>query len=256
MVSDSYGVNPVTIAYSVTTTAFCNYWSLTEMEFRYLQPEDAEAAAEIHIEGQPGTVLTLMGHDFLVELYRAISCSEWGEGIGVFDDGQLVAQTAMAVSSPKFFAEFKTRHLWRVAWPITLSVIQKPKIISYIIQGWDYADQTRSPEQEGDVIFLGVKRAYLRHGLAPELVRHMFGWANLIGLKSANFMIEKRNRAMRWMVAQLNDLHVAHEFVAYGRQMLFYKVPIASNLEDAKLPLGQPYTPAYVYSKNGKGEKM
>ena len=91
----------------------------------------------------------------------------------------------------------------------------------------------------------------MRAGLGPELVRHMFGWADLIGLKSANFMVEKRNRPMRWMVGQLNGLNVAHEFEAYGRKMLFYKVPIADNTEDAKLPLGQ--TSAYMFSKNGAG---
>ncbi len=223
------------------------------IEIRYLQPEDAVAAADIHIEGQPGTVLTLLGHRFLVELYRAVSQSKWGEGIGAFDNDRLVAQTAMAVSSTKFFAEFKRKRLWRIAMPVALTILQNPKIISYIVKGWGYADQTRSPEQEGDVIFLGVKREYLRLGLGPTLVQHMFGWANLIGLKSANFMVEQRNRPMRWMVSQLNGLHVAHEFEAYGRKMLFYKVPIAANLEDAHVPLGQPYTPAHVYSVNGRG---
>ncbi|MBN1993030.1 MAG: hypothetical protein JW953_10030 [Anaerolineae bacterium] len=223
------------------------------MEYRYLQPNDADAAAAIHIEGQPGTVLTLLGHRFLVELYRAVCASKWGEGIGVFDNGQLVAQTAMAVSSTKFFSEFKKRYLWRVTLPVALSVLNKPKIISDVVKGWSYADQTRSPEQEGDVIFLGVKQEYMRLGVGPELVRHMFGWADLIGLRSANFMVEKRNRTMRWMVGQLNGIYVAHEFEAYGRQMLFYKVPIAANVADAKVPLGQPYTPAYAYSKNGAG---
>ena len=221
------------------------------IRYHYLQPADAEAAAEIHIEGQPGTVLTLLGRPFLIELYRAVCHSQWGEGIGAFDDGRLVAQTAMAVSSEKFFTEFKRRWLWRVAGPVAWSVIRNPTIITYIIKGWSYADQTRSPEREGDVIFLGVKKEYLRHGLGPDLVRHMFGWAETIGLTSANLMIEKRNRPIRWMIGQLNGLYVAHEFEAYGRQMLFYKVPIAANLENAQLPLGQPTTPAYVYSKNG-----
>jgi ribosomal protein S18 acetylase RimI-like enzyme len=223
------------------------------IEFRYLQPEDAEAAAEIHMEGQPGTILSLLGHRFLVEIYRAVARSQWSEGIGAFDNGQLVAQTAMAVSSSRFFSEFKFRYMWRVALPVALAVIRNPRIISYVIKGWSYADQTRSPEREGDVIFLGVRREYLRHGLGPEMVRYMFGWADLIGLQSANLMIEKRNRPMRWMIGQLNGLYIAHEFEAYGRSMLFYKVPIASNLEDARLPLGQPYQPAYVYSDNGRG---
>lgn len=223
------------------------------MEFRYLQPKDAAAAADIHIEGQPGTVLTLLGRRFLIELYRAVCASQWGEGIGVYDNDVLVAQTAMAVSSTKFFAEFKRRYLWRVSLPVALAVAKNPRIVSDVVKGWSYADQTRSPEREGDVIFLGVKREYLRQGIAPEIVRHMFGWANSIGLTSANFMVEKRNRPMRWMISQLNDLYVAHEFEAYGRPMLFYKIPIASNLQDARLPLGQPFTPAYNYSKNGRG---
>ena len=42
------------------------------IEYRYLQPEDAEAAADIHIEGQPGTVLTQLGRPFLTEMYRAV----------------------------------------------------------------------------------------------------------------------------------------------------------------------------------------
>jgi ribosomal protein S18 acetylase RimI-like enzyme len=223
------------------------------MEYRYLQLQDAATAADIHSEGQPGTVLTLLGHPFLVELYRAVCRSQWSEGIGVYDDGQLVAQTAMAVSSPRFFTEFKRRYLWRVSAPIALSILKNPKIISYVVKGWSYADQTKSPEREGDVIFLGVKRAYLRQGLGPEIVRYMFGWADQIGLRTANFMVEKRNRPMRWMISQLNDLYVAHEFEAYGRTMLFYKVPIASNLDNALLPAGQPCTPAFEYSKNGTG---
>jgi hypothetical protein len=221
------------------------------IEYRYLLPDDADTAADIHIEGQPGTVLTQLGHPFLVQLYKAVSYSRWGEGIGAFDDGRLVAQTAMCVSSARFFSEFKRKYLWRVAAPSAVSVLKHPTIISNVVKGWSYADQTRSPEREGDVIFLGVTRDYVRHGLAPEIVRYMFGWANLVGLKSANFMVEKRNRPMRWMIGQLNDLYIAHEFEAYGRQMLFYKVPIAANLADAKLPGGAPFTHAHIYSKNG-----
>jgi hypothetical protein len=80
----------------------------------------------------------------------------------------------------------------------------------------------------------------------------MFGWAGSIGLKSANFMIEKRNRPMRWMIGQLKELYVAHEFEAYGRSMLFYKVPIAPNLADANMPVGQPHCVSYI-SANGRG---
>jgi GNAT superfamily N-acetyltransferase len=222
------------------------------IKFRYLQPEDAPSAAALHVEGQPGTVLTQLGKPFLTQLYRAVAYSEWGEGIGAFDGDRLVAQTAMAVSSAKFFSEFKWKYLWQVSLPASVAVARNPSIVSNVVKGWSYADQTRSPEREGDVIFLGVTRDYMRHGLGPEIVRYMFGWANLIGLKSANFMVEKRNRPMRWMISNLNDLYVAHEFEAYGRTMLFYKIPIAANLGNAMLPDGKPYRHAHIYSKNGR----
>jgi ribosomal protein S18 acetylase RimI-like enzyme len=223
------------------------------IDYRYLQPEDAEAAADIHIEGQPGTVLTRLGREFLIELYRAISCSEWGEGFGAYDGGNLVAHAAVLVSSSRFFSEFKLRHLWRVAWPVSRSVLRNPRILVDVVNGWSYPEQTRSPEREADVLFLGVKRAYLRQGLGPELVRCMFGWGHANGLTSANLMIEKRNRAMRWMIGELHGLYIAHEFEAYGRSMIFYKVPVADNLADARLPSGRPYTPAHTYSQNGQG---
>lgn len=218
------------------------------IEYRYLQPADAEQAADIHIEGQPGTVLTLLGRQFLIELYRAVATSEWGEGIGAFDDGKLVAQTAMAVSSDKFFSEFKRKHLWKVILPVIWAVLHNPKILLYVVQGWNYAGQTLSPEREGDVLFLGVTHSYMRAGIAPEVVRHMFGWADYIGLTSANFMIEKRNRPIRWMISRLNGLYIAHEFEAYGRAMLFYKVPISANSATACLPDGEPCTQAHIYT--------
>ncbi len=226
------------------------------IEYRYLQPEDAGTAAEIHIEGQQGTILTLLGRSFLQEFYRAVCVSQWAEGIGVFDGRQLVAQTAIAVSSDKFFNEFKKRHLWRVVAPVALSVLRHPQIISHVVKGWSYADQARSPEREADVLFLGVKHDYMRHGVAPELVRHMFGWGGSIRLNTATFMVEKRNRPMRWMIGQLNGLYIDREFEAYGRHMLFYKVPIAPNLDTALMPLGQPRTPAYIYSDNSHGEPL
>ena len=222
------------------------------IEYCYMRPEDAPVAAGIHIAGQQGTTLTLLGRSFLEEFYRAVCCSEWAEGVGAYDDGELVGFVAVAVSSDKFFSEFKLKHLWRVAIPAGWAVLTQPKIIKYVVQGWNYSDQTQSPERECDGLFIGVKREYVRLGLAPTMVKTMFAWANSIGIKTVTFMIEKRNRPMRWMVGFMNDLYVAREFEAYGRTMLFYKAPIAANLEGAEMPKGTPCTPAHIYS--GKEE--
>lgn len=222
------------------------------IEFRYLPLEYVTAAADIHIEGQPGTVLTRLGRSFLVELYRAMCVSKWADAIGVFDGDRLVGLGAIASSSEKFFAEFKRRYLWRVAVPSALAVLKDPAILKNVVEGWRYTDYAQNPERECDVIFLGINRQYVRLGLGPELVRHMFGWANLLGVNTATFMVDKRNRPMRWMVSQLNGLQIAREFEAYGRKMVLYRVPIESNVPGSKLPLGQPVVHAVTFSKNGR----
>ncbi|RME99261.1 MAG: hypothetical protein D6768_15420 [Chloroflexi bacterium] len=223
------------------------------IEFKYLPLDYVDEAADVHIEGQPGTVLTRLGRSFLQELYRAMCVSKWADAIGAFDNDRLIGLGAVAVSSEQFFAEFKRKHLWRVAVPSALSVLKDPAILKNVVDGWRYTDYAQNPEREGDVIFLGISRDYMRHGLGPEMVRYLFGWCHMVGLNTATFMVDKRNRPMRWMVSQLNGLQIAREFEAYGRKMVLYRVPIAPNQADAKLPLGNPVVPAARYSKNGRG---
>jgi ribosomal protein S18 acetylase RimI-like enzyme len=125
--------------------------------------------------------------------------------------------------------------------------VRHPKIILHIIKGWGYAVQGGNLEREGDALFLGIKREYMRHGLAPELIRYSFAFMGSIGVETTTFMIEKRNRAMHWMISQMKGLQVIREFEAFGRKMILYRVPIAPNLTGTKLPLGEPYTPAHNY---------
>jgi hypothetical protein len=48
---------------------------------------------------------------------------------------------------------------------------------------------------------------------SPELVRYSFAFMGSIGVETTTFMIEKRNRAMHWMISQMNGL-VIREFEA------------------------------------------
>jgi len=59
---------------------------------------------------------------------------------------------------------------------------------------------------------------------------------------------------VRWLVShQLKGFYLDHEFKAYGRTMMFYKVPIVDNLAEAKMPQGRPVVPAHTYSEDETG---
>ncbi|MFQ5610685.1 MAG: GNAT family N-acetyltransferase [Anaerolineae bacterium] len=204
--------------------------------YRMLAPRWAADAAEIHAEGQPHTVLTRLGHRFLTEFYRHQCESDYGACIGAFDGQKLIGIITMGLPNTRLFAEFKRKRLWRVAPAVVLQMIRHPNLLGYLGQSWRYTDIAESPDNEADVLFLGVRKAYQRAGVAPELIKYVLGWMGANGFPYCSMMVEKRNRALRWVISDLVNLEIVKEFDAYGRKMLLYRLPVMDNQAGALIP--------------------
>jgi GNAT superfamily N-acetyltransferase len=61
----------------------------------------AHQAAEIHVEGEPGTLLTNLGKPFLTTLYAEVCHSEWGFGV-VALDGEVVTGVGIKKKDAEF----------------------------------------------------------------------------------------------------------------------------------------------------------
>lgn len=207
-----------------------------DYSYRMLAPRWASDAARIHAEGQPHTVLTKLGHHFLTEFYRHQCESQYGACIGAFDGDELVGIITLGLPNARLFDEFKRQRLWRVAPAVALQMIRHPDLVRFLWQSWKYTDIVETGEDEADVLFLGVKKKYQRLGVAPELIKCVLGWMGAHDVPYCLMMVEKDNRALRWVISSLVNLEIAREFEAYGRTMLLYRLPVMDNQEGTRLP--------------------
>lgn len=200
------------------------------MEMTPLTPEHARQVAEIHAEGQVGTFLTRLGLDFLTTLYAAMPESPWVFGSVVMDGETVAGVGVVALDTDQFFRDVKRRHWPRLLWCVARQVLRHPSLIGEIVQSVRYPAKLSAPPGEAEILFLGIRRAYVRQGIAPNLLDHLLDEAYRRGCSSATATIDRRNRAIRWMIATLPGVYVDREIELHGKTMLVYR---------ASLPLGK-----------------
>lgn len=191
-------------------------------------PGHARQVAEIHIEGQPGTFLTRLGPDFLTQLYRAMASSEWAFGSVIVDGEQVVGVGVVALNTARLFRDIKLHHWQHLVWPVIRQMLRQPALLGELIQSWRYPTRIVAPPGDAEMLFFGLRRAYMRHGLGPRLLDHLMEAAYQRGFSTLSALIDKRNRPVRWMIASLPSLRVDQEITLHGKTMLVYRVQLGS----------------------------
>jgi ribosomal protein S18 acetylase RimI-like enzyme len=162
------------------------------MEYRLMEPHHAHQVAEIHIEGQPGTLLTKLGKPFLTRLYMEICGSKWGFGV-VALDGQVVAGVGiLTTSTSQLFRDLKRRRLLHLLLPIIPQLLTHPQLVLDVYQSWRYPAKvgvsrehaisgngtssaaqnkvTTDPKQkDAEFLFLGIRQAYRGQKIASGI---------------------------------------------------------------------------------------
>ncbi len=153
------------------------------IEYQLMKPHHTDQVAEIHIEGQPGTLLTNLGKPFLTRLYAEICRSEWGFGVVAMDGEEVVGVAILTTSTSKLFRDLKRRRGVQLLLPIIPRLVSHPRILLDVYQSWRYpakmgASQKRPTTDNGasggsqdqasksldredaEFLFLGVRKAY------------------------------------------------------------------------------------------------
>jgi GNAT superfamily N-acetyltransferase len=108
------------------------------MQYVPMQPRHAEQVAEIHIEGQPGTLLTKLGKPFLTTMYREICRSEWGFGMVALEGDKVVGVGVLTTSTRQLFRDLKRRRLVKLLLPIIPRLLTRPRLLLDVYQSWRY----------------------------------------------------------------------------------------------------------------------
>jgi ribosomal protein S18 acetylase RimI-like enzyme len=205
-----------------------------------MEPHHADQVAEIHIEGQPGTLLTQLGKPFLTNLYAEVCRSEWGFGV-VALDGEVVAGVGiLTTSTRKLFRDLKRRRALQLLFPLISRLLTHPRLLFDVYQSWRYpakmgASQkqptpqsdngaggnlqegvARSPDREdAEFLFLGVRKAYRGRKIGSGIFDTSVVFCRERGIGYLIAMVEHAN----WRLHQTASHHVARYGWRRIRQM-------------------------------------
>ncbi len=198
------------------------------MEYKLMAPHHASQVAEIHVEGQPGTLLTKLGKPFLTRLYTEIGRSELGFGV-VAVDGEVVAGVGvLTTNTSKLFQDLKRRSAVRLLLPIVPRLLTHPGILRDVYQSWRYPakmgpgrnrprsangtdggqhrQETEAPDRENaEYLFLGVRKAYRGQKIASGIFDASVGFCREREIGYLIAVVEHTN----WRLHQVASHHVA-----------------------------------------------
>jgi hypothetical protein len=194
------------------------------MEITSLTPSHARQVAEIHIEGQPGTFLTRLGIDFLVQLYAAIAASEFAFGRVALDGTVVAGAGIVALNTGQLFRQVKVRHWHRLAWPVARRMLRHPRLLGELIQSWRYPARNAVRPGDAEILFMGLRHDYMRHSLGPRLLADLLEVTSRRGCPGVTTLIDKRNRAVRWLIGDVPGCAIDHEVELNGKTMLVYRL--------------------------------
>lgn len=208
------------------------------MEYELMEPHHADQVAEIHIEGQPGTLLTKLGKPFLATLYKEICHSEWGFGVVAVDGGVVAGVGVLTTSTSRLFRDLKRRCAVQLLTPIIPRLLTRPQLLLDIYQSWRYpakmgashkvqvSDNGASGEQQGEpsgasprmdaeFLFLGVRKAYRGRKIASGIFDTSVVFCREREIGHLIAMVEHTN----WRLHQVASHHVARYGWRLIRQM-------------------------------------
>jgi GNAT superfamily N-acetyltransferase len=171
----------------------------------------------------------------LEALYEAMALSHRCFGTVLLDNQTVAGVGVVALGTDQLFGEIKRRHWHRLALPIIRQVIRQPSVVRAVLENMRYPVKLSAPPGEAEILFMGLRRPYMRQGIAPRLLNHLLDEAHQRGCPSATAIVDRRNRAIRWMVATLPGVYVDHEIELNGRTMLVYRAALPLNGKGAEI---------------------
>jgi hypothetical protein len=164
------------------------------MQYKLMEPHHAHQAAEIHIEGQPGTLLTKLGKPFLSTLYTEVCHSEWGFGVVALDAEVVTGVGILSTSTSRLFRDLKRRRAMQLMLAVIPRLLTHPHLVVDVYQSWRYpakmgvarkpstsdngarmgehneTNTTPNPKKkDAEFLFLGVRKAYRGQRIASGI---------------------------------------------------------------------------------------
>lgn len=195
------------------------------MQIRTLQKSDARPAALLHIEGQPGTFLTMLGPRFLEAFYAELGESENAYGFVAIEEGRDIGVVVGTTDTHALFREIILKHGLHLALPTLFSLFKHPNLLFSLLQSLFYPNKLDAKPGEAELLFIGVDAQERRHHIGTQLINALIEESRRRGATALKITVDVGNpRANAFY--QKNGLQVIGSFDLNGRKMNLYYMPL------------------------------
>jgi ribosomal protein S18 acetylase RimI-like enzyme len=191
----------------------------------------ANVAADLHIEGQPGTFLTSMGRAFLRALYAQMAVSPLCFGYVAVEGDEVVGVVTGAVDSGAVFKDLVLKKGHKLVLPVLGSVLRHPSLAIKIVQTLFYPAQTKPEPGECEMLYVASRADRRGQGIGHALWWAFADGCREKGYRSMALCVDVGNpTAVRFHERQ--GMRLAREFTMYGRPFRWYVLPLRQENSD------------------------
>lgn len=202
-----------------------------------LTQNHAATAARLHIDGQPGTFLTSLGHDVLTVLYQALPQSPVGFGFAAVADiskapNQPAGFVSATTSIGKLLVEMGTKRFLQFLPPLLKRYVQQPALAFRSIQTVIYpflvgGSSTETQQQTGkssetetaaELLSIMVEPEHRSSGIGTDLIEQLFSECCERGISVLDVTVDLANDGAQRFYRR-HGFAEHHQFTLYGRPM-------------------------------------
>ena len=221
-----------------------------------LAPSHAEAAAQLHIAGQPGTFLTSLGPEVLTVLYQALPQSPVGFGYVAVADSFIIAANSdldsalrtshstliqgfvsATTSVGRLFGEMGTRRVTQFLPPLVTRFVQQPSLLLRSVQTVLYPflghEQPASSGPGAELLSIMVAPTARSQGIGAQLMQALLAECAKRQLQWLDVTVDANNAGARRFYER-HGFGLAKTFTLYGRVMCGYQLRLTKSSDSVR----------------------
>lgn len=197
------------------------------MSYQYaaMKPEHADQVADLHIEGQPNTLLTRMGKGFLKTMYAEIVSSDWGFGVVALDGNVVIGVGVLSRGTKRLLNDLVRRRWWKLLPPALSTLVRNPGLSLELYRTWRYpkkvekgigkggkeggeegaTEKPRAHKDAGEFLYLGVRKSHRGQKIASGIFDAAVPACVEKGVMYLLAVVDEKN----WRLHQVASHHVA-----------------------------------------------
>lgn len=189
------------------------------MKIHPLKNEDLPKIADLHIEALNGDFLTLLGKNFLTQLYKPLINNKDFDGFYVEKDSQTAGFILGTRASKSLFKTALTSNLFGLLTSLFISLIKNPLLLKNTFETILYTKKDQGPDAE--LVIIAISKKFQNQGIGKKLISKLEEKFKQKKIKQYKLTVHAQKPAVKFYES-LKFKKIGN-FTLYNKEWLIYE---------------------------------